>query len=264
MAPSSTIGAVMPQVRNAPTKVVVFQCPWGTGARQRSPRGARPHRRAILVDAPVSSMKTRRSGANSGWASNQARRRRRTLARCCSLACAVFFERHPVQVEQPPDRALSRLQPVRLIQMLRQFAQGDVGGLADHPQDLRGMGFETVRAVIPALRARPDIAGAAPLIDPFDRCRGRDSEPPRRRSARHATCDRRDKPSTNVARKRSRHAGWPPSPAHILNQNSKPRGIPYDSVSSEIALVNLAVIAAGAGVWASSAAWPDIAVAAVI
>jgi len=42
MAPSSTMGAVMPLSLSAPTKVVVFQWPWGTGARQRSPFGARP------------------------------------------------------------------------------------------------------------------------------------------------------------------------------------------------------------------------------
>jgi hypothetical protein len=71
MAPSRTMGAVMPRRRSAPTKVVVFQWPWGTGARQRSPRRARPWRRAILVEAPVSSMKTSRSGSKSSWASNQ-------------------------------------------------------------------------------------------------------------------------------------------------------------------------------------------------
>ena len=37
MGPSSTIGAVSSVRLRAPTKVVVFQCPCGTGARQRSP-----------------------------------------------------------------------------------------------------------------------------------------------------------------------------------------------------------------------------------
>ena len=66
MAPSSTMGAVMPPSRKAPTKVVVFQWPCGTGARQRCPRTARPHRLAILVDAPVSSTKTSLSGVEAG------------------------------------------------------------------------------------------------------------------------------------------------------------------------------------------------------
>ena len=42
MGPSSTMGAVMPVRRSAPTKVVVFQCPWGTPARSRRPLGERP------------------------------------------------------------------------------------------------------------------------------------------------------------------------------------------------------------------------------
>jgi hypothetical protein len=36
-------------------KVVVFQCPKGALARNRSPRRHRPRRRTILVEAPVSS-----------------------------------------------------------------------------------------------------------------------------------------------------------------------------------------------------------------
>ena len=37
-----------------------------TGARQRCPRKARPERRAILVEAPVSSTKTSFSGSSPG------------------------------------------------------------------------------------------------------------------------------------------------------------------------------------------------------
>jgi hypothetical protein len=48
----------MSAIRSAPTKVVVFQWPCGTLIRSRWPRAMRPWRRAILVDAPVSSMKT--------------------------------------------------------------------------------------------------------------------------------------------------------------------------------------------------------------
>src|SRR3546814_10077385 len=69
-----------------------------------------------LVDVPVSSMNTRRSGSSSGWSSSQARRRRRTSGRCCSLACAVFFEGHAVTIEQPPHGALRHLHPVLPLQ----------------------------------------------------------------------------------------------------------------------------------------------------
>ena len=84
-------GAMMPRSVSAPTKVVVFQWPCGTPTRSRSPRRQRPWRRAILVEAQVSSMKTRRSGSRSSWPSNQSSRRFRTSGRSCSLACAVFF-----------------------------------------------------------------------------------------------------------------------------------------------------------------------------
>ncbi len=57
----------------------------------RSPFGARPRSRAILVDVQVSSMNTSRAGSRSSWPSNQASRRVRTSGRSCSVAWAVFF-----------------------------------------------------------------------------------------------------------------------------------------------------------------------------
>lgn len=42
----------MPVSRNAPVKVVVFQWPCGTPARQRSPRGARPPQTGHLGRQP--------------------------------------------------------------------------------------------------------------------------------------------------------------------------------------------------------------------
>lgn len=52
---------------------------------------ARLRRRAILVDKPVSSMKTSFAGSRSSWPSNQSRRRFRMSGRSCSSACADFF-----------------------------------------------------------------------------------------------------------------------------------------------------------------------------
>ncbi len=68
-----TKGAMKPLSVSAPTKVVVFQWPCGTPMRRRSPFGQRPRLRAMLVEAQVSSMKKRRSGSRSSWASNQSR-----------------------------------------------------------------------------------------------------------------------------------------------------------------------------------------------
>src|ERR1700710_2323486 len=120
------MGAVMPSTRSAPVKVVVFQCPCGTAARHRSPCKARPRSRAILVEAPVSSMKTRRFGSRSGWAANQARRRAATSGRSCSAACAVFFEGHAVAVEAAPDGAGPERDAVLGPQQFGQFDQADV------------------------------------------------------------------------------------------------------------------------------------------
>ena len=41
IAPSRTIGTVIPKSLSAPINVVVFQCPCGIAARQRSPQAAR-------------------------------------------------------------------------------------------------------------------------------------------------------------------------------------------------------------------------------
>ncbi|MGF1609730.1 MAG: hypothetical protein ACFCUQ_10065, partial [Kiloniellales bacterium] len=77
-----------------------FPVPHAMAARQRSPRGAHPLRRAILVEAPVSSMKINLFGSRSSWPSNQAWRSAVTSGSCCSAACAVFFVRDPVALEK--------------------------------------------------------------------------------------------------------------------------------------------------------------------
>ena len=100
MAPVSTKGAIMPRRVSPATKAVVFQWPWGTAMRRRSPRAAQPWVRAMLVLAQVSSMKTSRSGSRRGWLSRQACRRFRTSGRSCSAAWPVFFTRDAVALEE--------------------------------------------------------------------------------------------------------------------------------------------------------------------
>ncbi len=126
IGPVSIIGAVMPDRRRPPMNVVVFQCPCGTGIRQRVPRFDRPRRRATFVETAVSSMKTRCPGSRSGWPSNHALRRTATSVRVCSLACAVFFNGHGVAVEAAPDRARRETHAVLCRQPVRQFASSPV------------------------------------------------------------------------------------------------------------------------------------------
>ena len=96
----------MPVRRSPATKVVVFQWPCGTPARSRSPRGARPWRRAMLVEAQVSSMKTRRSGSRSSWLVEP---RPRAASGCragpARSHAPTFFARDPAPVEEAPQRA---------------------------------------------------------------------------------------------------------------------------------------------------------------
>ena len=220
----------MPLSRRPPTKVVVFQCPCGTGARHRSPRGARPRSRAILVEAPVSSMKTRRSGSSSGWRSNQSRRRRRTSGRCCSLACAVFFEGHAVAIQQTPHAARRNPAAVRRLQVGRDLGQGDVGALRDQTQDLLGQCLHPVRMTVAPAWSGLGVSLRPPATHPFDRRRSRNPESLRRRPAGLPALDRRYQTLAQIRGKGCRHRGWPPSPAPILNHTSLKMGIINDSI----------------------------------
>ncbi|MGY4629931.1 hypothetical protein ACVWY3_007687 [Bradyrhizobium sp. USDA 4486] len=72
LPPSSTQGPMMPYLaRSATTRFPVVM---RHGARRRSPRLKRPCVRAILVDAQVSHMKTRRSRSTLSWLSREPRR----------------------------------------------------------------------------------------------------------------------------------------------------------------------------------------------
>ena len=127
--------------------------------------------------------------------SNQARRRRTTSGRCCSLACAVFFE-HPATLEQAPDRALRDHHTVGRGEMLGQLRQGGPASPSIRAR-ISSPWASTGRAVIAAPRPRPDIAGPSPPIDPFDR-----------RRSRHPRCaaERRVIPPSTAATSRSRRS----------------------------------------------------------
>jgi hypothetical protein len=108
------------------------------------PRSDRPNSRAILVDAPVSSMKTRRCGSSSACVARQACLCTATSGRSCSLACAVFFERHGVAIEEPPNRACCEPLAVPPLQMAGNLKQRDVVRLGEEPEDLLGMSFDPI------------------------------------------------------------------------------------------------------------------------
>ena len=164
------IGAVIPDKRNAPVKVVVFQWPWGTAARQRSPRLDRPRNRAILVVAPVWSMKTSRSRSRSGCSSNQIQRLSATSGRCCSAACAVFFKSDPPPVEETPQRCDTDWGTALPHERL-EFSQGDVRRHLDLGQQEISMGFNARGSSVATLRLGFGLALVPPRLHPADRAR---------------------------------------------------------------------------------------------
>ena len=88
-------------------KVIVFQRPCGTLASSLRPRGAQPRIGVMLVEAQVSSMKTRRLGSSRPWYLRHCARRLATAGRSCSVANSFFFERDPRLAHDPPHRAIA-------------------------------------------------------------------------------------------------------------------------------------------------------------
>lgn len=131
----------MPRRVRATTTVLVFQWPCGTPTLRRSPRGARPWVRAMLVFAQVSPMKTRREDSRSGCASNQASRRFRISGRSCSLACAVFFARDPAAREEALQRPVAEGMAVAR-QGRPQLLHGDVRRLLKQAEHQTGLGLD--------------------------------------------------------------------------------------------------------------------------
>ena len=105
IAPSITKGATIPSWRKPATKVIVFQCPCGTDATNRSPRGQRPLSRTMFVLVAVSSINTSRAGSSMPCSRIQRRRARATSPRFCSAACRLFFKADIVSIKETLESA---------------------------------------------------------------------------------------------------------------------------------------------------------------
>src|ERR1019366_9826852 len=73
----------------------------------RSPCGARPERRVIVVETLVSSMKTSRFGSSLGCCVCKALRAAATSGRSCSAARRLFFKGQLQMMQKPGDRRLA-------------------------------------------------------------------------------------------------------------------------------------------------------------
>jgi hypothetical protein len=208
-------------------KVVVFQWPCGTGARQRWPRGARPRRRGHL-------------GGRSGLVDEhqalgvEVRPRveprfalRRDVGALLLAGVRGFFNGHGVAVEEPPDRARREAFAVLAAEQFGQFDQRHIDLRVDGGQDGVAIRLDAMRALVAALRFGALGARRAPGPNPADRARGGHAEPLGRRAARQATIDSRDQPGPEIFGQRSCHACWPPRPAGMVNQSSPASGKPF-------------------------------------
>ena len=92
--------------RNAISVVVRAARPYADAVRAGHDRV-----RAILVEAPVSSLKISHSGSRSSWPSNQTSRASLTSGRSCSAACADFFDRDGAAMEEAPQAAVADRDP---------------------------------------------------------------------------------------------------------------------------------------------------------
>src|SRR4051794_22049986 len=206
MEPSSIRVAVTPLSRSPATSVVFFRLPYGIGARRRTPRGARPYRRAMLVVAKLSSTNTSRSGSRSSCPSNQSSRSSRTSGRFCSAAYADFFLKvrswrsRKVQIVPMPART------PRSSKASLQFLERAVGFGLDRRQQEVAMRVE-LGAGPASLTACRALAAVAQTLAPFDCRRGGDLEPSRNLARRRSAFRRLDHPIPQILTVRSCHTG---------------------------------------------------------
>src|SRR6266850_2693222 len=163
---SMTKGAVISSCRSAATKVTVFQCPHGIRPMTRRPRLARPRRRAILVQVPVSSMKTKRAGSRDACSASQSARAWATSGRSCSAACTVFFKPVVLTLEEAPDRAIAHLH-APMLQLTPKLFQRQIR-LRSDPRQKPFPFIVQPRSVIATHGLGRYAARLLPAIDPTD------------------------------------------------------------------------------------------------
>jgi hypothetical protein len=101
----------------------------------------------------------------------------------CSAACADFFERDRVAIEEAPQRPDAEGKTLRGDPCLN-FRERDVGGFLHDREDQGGMGFDPLRTPITALPLGKDIADVTLQSTPSDRARRADPKPLRRLATR--------------------------------------------------------------------------------
>jgi hypothetical protein len=194
----------MPSNRRPAVKVVVFQWPWGTAARHRSPHRLRPRNRAIFVDAAVSSTKISLSGLRSSWPSNQALRRREHRGAAVRRRAPSFFERDAAPVEEQPDRRWRRPHTAIDGKALTDLGKRDVRHVLDEAEN-EGLMRVELRTRRLALFARLHLAGLTIAAIPGSGRRNPDPEAPRCLPRRNPIFNRGNHPPAKVGAQAPRH-----------------------------------------------------------
>src|SRR5262245_31006478 len=117
-------------------------------------------------------MNTRRSGSSSGRACSQASRRTATSGLSCSAACAVFFKRHGVAIEEAPYPAARERSAVLQLQHLDDLGQREIDLLLDRPKDNAAIDLDALGAAVTTLALCCPPARLTPRTHPAHRaCR---------------------------------------------------------------------------------------------
>src|SRR6266567_1521420 len=193
----------------------------------RSPRGARPYRRVIVVDTLVSSMNTSLLGSSLFCRRCNALRAAATSGRSCSAARKLFFKGQLQMMQKPGDRRLSD-RDLFLRQSIFEFGQRDV----------RLLSYQLPHQIL--VRRQREILVAAELGRADAACVAVNLEEAHHRADAHpallgglgygiATINRRDHAPTQVLRIRLRHSCWPP-PSRKLESYSRRHGNPRFSL----------------------------------
>src|SRR5450756_2385441 len=227
MAPSRTKGAVTRLLRNAPMNVTVFQFPCSTLWMSRSPCGARPYRRVIVVDTAVSSMNTSFLGSSVFCRRCNALRAAATSGRSCSAARKLFFKGQFQMMQKPGDRRLSD-RDLFLPESIFEFGQRDVR-LLRYQLPHQILVRRQREIFVAAEFGRLDAARLpVELKEADDRA---DADAALLRSFRDGgpALDRPNHSPTQILRIRLRHSCWPP-PSRELESYSRRYGNPRVSL----------------------------------
>jgi hypothetical protein len=210
-------------LRRPATKVVIFQWPCGTLATSRSPRGQRPRSLVMLVEVPVSSMKTSLVGSSRRCSCFQFARAVRTSSRSCSAACRLFFEANVVAFVEPPHRTGAH-HDAAPAQPAADFFKRQVRFGGNQTQQPIPVGVQR-RALAPHRLGRHRSA-SPPARNPPD-CRTRAHLESRRSfMAGSSRLDRTDNPFTQILRIGLRHRRPPESSIGQDSPIRKPLRIP--------------------------------------